>query len=52
MSEFKPQLQELFKIKDERIAKLQREIEIMENNRDCLKFMHSFMRSFSHRHKC
>lgn len=34
LSEFKPQLQELFKIKDERIAKLQREIEIMENNRN------------------
>ena len=41
LSEFKPRLQELFKIKDERIAKLRREIEIMENNHEHLKFLHS-----------
>lgn len=35
LSEFKLQLQELFKIQDERIVKLQREIEIMEKNRSC-----------------
>lgn len=31
LSEFKPQLKELFKIKDERIEKLRREIEAMIN---------------------
>ena len=30
LSDFEPQLQELFKIKDKRIANLQREIEVME----------------------
>lgn len=35
MSEFEPGLQELFKLKDERIAKLQRKIEEMGNDRDC-----------------
>ena len=34
LSEFKPRLQELFRIKDERIARLQHEIGVMENNRD------------------
>ena len=41
LSEFKQQLQELLKIKDERIAKLRSEIEIMENNHERLKFLHS-----------
>lgn len=35
LSELKPRLQEFLKLKDERIANLQREIEAMENNREC-----------------
>lgn len=35
LSEFKQRLQGLFKIKDERIEKLRREIEAMENNYEC-----------------
>lgn len=35
LSEFKPRLQELLKLKDERIANLRREIGAVENNRDC-----------------
>lgn len=41
LSEFKPRLQGLFKIKDERIEKLRREIEAMVNNYERLKFLHS-----------
>ena len=40
LSEFKPRLQELLKLKDERIANLRREIGAVENNRDCWKFMY------------
>ena len=35
LSEFKPQLQEFFRIKDERIEKLRRGIEAMINNYSC-----------------
>ena len=35
LSEFKPRLQELSKIKDERIEKLRREIKAMINNYSC-----------------
>lgn len=35
MSEFKPRLQELFRIKDERIENLRREIEAVINNYSC-----------------